>query len=115
MAHNRLERLDEGFLAPNLRTTIECLWVSNNNMQELPALFNGVEKLTDIHIDYNPMRSPPVELLSEGMNVIIQVGATDGFSVEALASPSARSLPPRVLFHHPPLSIAGSARSGYTR
>ena len=73
MAHNRLERLDEGFLAPNLRTTIECLWVSNNNMQELPALFNGVEKLTDIHIDYNPMRSPPVELLSEGMNVIIQV------------------------------------------
>ena len=73
VAHNRLERLDEGFLAPNLRTTIECLWVSNNNMQELPALFNGVEKLTDIHIDYNPMRSPPVELLSEGMNVIIQV------------------------------------------
>ena len=62
-------------------------------MQELPALFNGVEKLTDIHIDYNPMRSPPVELLSEGMNVIIQVSSpTDGVSIKAFASASARPL-----------------------
>ena len=114
MAHNRLERLDEGFLAPNLRTTIECLWVSNNNMQELPALFNGVEKLTDIHIDYNPMRSPPVELLSEGMNVIIQVShATENRSERALTLSLPSSSSPSS--HVRDYSTAGSVPSGSTR
>lgn len=72
VAHNRLERLDADILTPHLRSTIEVLRVSNNNLQELPALFNGVEKLRELSIEYNPMRSPPAEMLPEPLEVVVQ-------------------------------------------
>ena len=71
-AHNRLEKLEPDFLFPNLAENIECLWVSNNNMLELPAMFNNVGNLRELHLDYNPLRSPPPELLAEKMEVIVQ-------------------------------------------
>lgn len=72
LAHNRIERLEATILAPNLRTTIEVLRLANNNLLELPALFNGVDKLRELTIEYNPMRSPTTELLPEPLHVIIQ-------------------------------------------
>ena len=59
-------------MAPNLQDSIETLLLSNNNLLELPAMFDGCGRLRLLQIDYNPLRSPPTDLLEEGMHVIIQ-------------------------------------------
>jgi len=71
-SHNRLEKLERNLLLPNLHDSIETLQVSNNNLLELPAIFDGCPRLRLLTIDYNPMRSPPSELLEHGMHVVIQ-------------------------------------------
>jgi len=71
-SHNRIEYLDDEFLAPTLLKTLRTLWVSSNNLVELPASIVRLEQLEDLHIEYNPMKSPPAELIAEGMTVVIQ-------------------------------------------
>ena len=41
LSHNRLESLRQDLLLPNLLSTIEILELSNNNLLELPAIFDG--------------------------------------------------------------------------
>ena len=41
LSHNRLESLRQDLLLPNLLSTIEILQLSNNNLLELPAIFDG--------------------------------------------------------------------------
>lgn len=48
------------------------LQLSNNNLLELPAIFDGCAKLKQLAIEYNPLRSPPAELLEEDLDTVLQ-------------------------------------------
>jgi hypothetical protein len=68
LAHNRLEYLLDDCLRPNLLETLAVFWVSSNNLIELPHSFVDMKNLDDMKIEYNPMRSPPMELVQEGIS-----------------------------------------------
>jgi len=72
LAHNRLEYLEDDCLRPNLINTLSVLWVSSNNLIELPHSFVDMKSLDDMKIEYNPMRSPPMDLVQEGMQTVMQ-------------------------------------------
>jgi len=71
-SHNRIEVLSDDFLAPNLQKSIELLHLQNNNLLELPPVFDECSKLKQLLIDYNPMRSPPPELSEEDLETVLQ-------------------------------------------
>ena len=72
LSANRIEQLDDDVLHPNLVTSLESLWLTANNLLELPASFMQIENTADLHIEYNPMTSPPAEVIAEGMLVVKQ-------------------------------------------
>eukprot|EP00520_Triparma_pacifica_P016971 CAMPEP_0118642542 /NCGR_PEP_ID=MMETSP0785-20121206/5887_1 /TAXON_ID=91992 /ORGANISM="Bolidomonas pacifica, Strain CCMP 1866" /LENGTH=1549 /DNA_ID=CAMNT_0006534093 /DNA_START=130 /DNA_END=4776 /DNA_ORIENTATION=- len=72
LAHNRLEYLETDCLRPNLVNSLSVFWVSSNNLIELPQSFVDMKCLDDMKIEYNPMRSPPMELVQEGMQTVMQ-------------------------------------------
>lgn len=71
-SHNRLEVLSDDFLSPNLQKSIEILHLQNNNLIELPPVFDECAKLKQLLIDYNPMISPPADLLEEELETVLQ-------------------------------------------
>jgi len=71
VSHNRLEIIRSDLLVPNLQTSIQILQLSNNNLLQLPAIFDGCANLKQLLIDYNPMISPPPELLQEDLETIL--------------------------------------------
>jgi len=72
VSHNRLEVLDEDLMDPNLKHSVEVLRFSNNNLLELPPIFDSAPKLKQLLIDYNPMVSPPSSLLEESLETVLQ-------------------------------------------
>ncbi|CAM9862697.1 unnamed protein product, partial [Heterosigma akashiwo] len=72
VSHNRLEYLPDDFLLPSLVGTLGSLWVSNNNLLDLPASIIEMRNLRDLHVDQNPMRSPPPDLIAEGTQAVVQ-------------------------------------------
>ena len=72
LAHNRLEYLEDDCLRPNLINTLAVFWVTANNLIELPHSFVDMKALDDMRIEYNPMRSPPMDLVQEGMQTVMQ-------------------------------------------
>ncbi|GMI11247.1 hypothetical protein TrVE_jg2968 [Triparma verrucosa] len=72
MAHNRLEYLEDECLRPNLVNSLSVFWISSNNLIELPQSFVDMKCLDDMKIEYNPMQSPPMELVQEGMQTVMQ-------------------------------------------
>lgn len=72
LAHNRLEYLEEDCLLPNLVDTLNVFWISSNNLIELPQSFVDMKCLDEMKIEYNPMHSPPMELVQEGMQTVMQ-------------------------------------------
>jgi hypothetical protein len=71
-SHNRLEALGFDLLVPHLGKTIELMEFSDNNLLELPPIFEGCPKLKRLSLDYNPMISPPVSILGEDMETIFK-------------------------------------------
>ena len=62
LSHNRLEFMEDDCLRPNLINSLAIFWVSSNNLIELPLSFVDMKCLDDMKIEYNPMRSPPMEV-----------------------------------------------------
>ncbi|KAH8045355.1 hypothetical protein JL722_14249 [Aureococcus anophagefferens] len=71
-SHNRLERLEADTFIGKASKTLKVLGVASNNLLELPSCLPTCEALTTVHVEYNPMRNPPAELLSEGMTILLQ-------------------------------------------
>ena len=58
---------------PNLVTSIRVISLASNNLLELPMSFMELdEHLDDMRIEYNPMASPPADVIAEGMAVVKQ-------------------------------------------
>ena len=72
LSHNRLEFMEDNCLRPNLINSLAIFWVSSNNLIELPQSFVDMKCLDDMKIEYNPMRSPPMELVQEGMQTVMR-------------------------------------------
>lgn len=71
-SHNRIERLEADTFTGKAATTLTLLGVASNNLLELPSCLPSCEALKTVHVEYNPMRNPPAELLSEGMTILLQ-------------------------------------------
>jgi len=67
---DRLEYLPEDFVYPNLIQTLSVLHMAWNNLFELPISFFQCTLLTTFTYECNPLRSPPLELLSEDLGAI---------------------------------------------
>jgi len=72
LSHNRLAFLEDNCLRPNLINSLAIFWVSSNNLIELPQSFVDMKCLDDMKIEYNPMRSPPMDLVQEGMQTVMR-------------------------------------------
>mmetsp|Transcript_15781 Transcript_15781/g.48850 ORF Transcript_15781/g.48850 Transcript_15781/m.48850 type:complete len:1528 (+) Transcript_15781:623-5206(+) len=71
-SHNRLERLGADTLLGRAEATLEHLGVASNNLLELPSCIPACTALRCVQVEYNPMRNPPAELLSEGVEILLQ-------------------------------------------
>ena len=71
-SHNRLERLEADTFVGKAARSLQLLGVASNNLLELPSCLPTCEALKTVHVEYNPMRNPPAELLSEGMTILLQ-------------------------------------------
>ena len=66
LSQNKLTLIPNSFGDGALSKTLKELWVDRNNLIELNTTFPHLTKLEDIRCDYNPMRSPPLELFRLG-------------------------------------------------
>ena len=69
-SHNRLERLDDDTFGPGTTKHLEYLGLSKNNLLELNSCLPTCTKLTTLQVEFNPLRSPPPDLLSQGLDVL---------------------------------------------
>ena len=60
------------FALTSLALSLSVFWISSNNLIELPQSFVDMKCLDDMKIEYNPMQSPPMELVQEGMQTVMQ-------------------------------------------
>merc|ERR1719502_1828738 len=74
LSYNRIESLAEDFMEPNLVHTLSSLSISNNNLIELPVNFVKCERIKVLQYDGNPIISPPIELMLEGLEGIFKYG-----------------------------------------
>ena len=72
LSGNRLESLEDNYFLPNMIKA--KTWINSNNMLELPLCVQDILDTSSLKIEMNPLRSPPMELLTEGMDVIIDFG-----------------------------------------
>lgn len=70
LSGNRLEHLEDDCFLPNLINAE--VWIDNNNLLELPRCIENITNIAGLKIEMNPMRSPPMELLGEGIGPVIQ-------------------------------------------
>ncbi|KAJ8603613.1 hypothetical protein CTAYLR_004843 [Chrysophaeum taylorii] len=71
-SHNRLEWLSPDIFGPRTTSTLEYLGIASNNLLELPSCVPGCSRLKSLQVEYNPLRNPPPELVSQGMAVLQQ-------------------------------------------
>ena len=71
-SHNRLERIYDDTLTGVIQESLEVLGVASNNLLELPACIPACTSLKIVQVEYNPMRNPPAEILSEGVDILLQ-------------------------------------------
>ena len=71
-SHNRLERIYDDTLQGKVEETLEVLGVASNNLLELPACIPACTALKICQVEYNSMRNPPAEILSEGVEILLQ-------------------------------------------
>ncbi|CAB1109198.1 unnamed protein product [Ectocarpus sp. CCAP 1310/34] len=72
LSYNRLETLRHEVFRPKLNGTLRQLWLSNNNLLQLPDSFVELSKVQEVQMDSNPYKSPPPELLAEGITTVMQ-------------------------------------------
>jgi hypothetical protein len=72
VAYNRLEILHHDSFRPNLCNTLKSLWLTSNNILELPDSLSDIVCLDDVHLDSNPILNPPAALVSDGIHAIKQ-------------------------------------------
>eukprot|EP00752_Nemacystus_decipiens_P011950 g10596.t1 len=72
LSFNRLETLRHEVFRPALRGTLRQLWLSNNNLLQLPDSLVELSKVQEVQMDSNPYKSPPPELLAEGISTLMQ-------------------------------------------
>ena len=70
LGHNRLEFLPDDMFTGNLGETCKLFSVCENNLLQLPESLPSLDHETLVEADYNPLRSPPQYLLSEGIVVM---------------------------------------------
>ena len=66
---NRLKILDNDCFLPNLINA--KIWIDNNHLTVLPQCIENITNIADLKIDMNPLRSPPMELLNEGILTVV--------------------------------------------
>ncbi|CAM9879921.1 unnamed protein product, partial [Laminaria digitata] len=72
LSYNRLETLRHEVFRPSLKGTLTQLWLSNNNLLQLPDSLVELSKVKEVQMDSNPFKSPPPELLAEGLTTVMQ-------------------------------------------
>ncbi|CAM9406930.1 unnamed protein product [Ectocarpus sp. 6 AP-2014] len=72
LSYNRLETLRHEVFRPKLNGTLRQLWLSNNNLLQLPDSFVELSKVQEVQMDSNPYKSPPPELLAEGITTVMK-------------------------------------------
>ena len=70
-SRNKIEYLHEDIFSPNLGSTLVEFWLDNNNILELPESITKLQKICIMTFDLNPLRSPPLSLLNEGLDAIM--------------------------------------------
>ncbi|CAM9250870.1 unnamed protein product [Scytosiphon promiscuus] len=71
LSYNRLETLRHEVFRPVLKGTLKQLWLSNNNLLQLPDSLVELSKVQEVLMDSNPYKSPPPELLAEGIATVM--------------------------------------------
>ncbi|CAN0500739.1 unnamed protein product, partial [Ectocarpus sp. 12 AP-2014] len=66
------ETLRHEVFRPKLNGTLRQLWLSNNNLLQLPDSFVELSKVQEVQMDSNPFKSPPPELLAEGITTVMK-------------------------------------------
>ena len=69
-SHNRLETLNDDTFGSGTQQNLEYLGLSNNNLLELNSCLPTCTKLKTLQCEFNPLRSPPPELLTQGLDVL---------------------------------------------
>jgi Leucine-rich repeat (LRR) protein len=73
IGYNKISELPESMgESPTLQTSLKSLWLFNNQMVELPHNIVKLAALETLRLDNNPMRSPPIDLLSAGTATIMR-------------------------------------------
>jgi Leucine-rich repeat (LRR) protein len=72
VAYNRLGLLHHDAFRPNLCNTLKSLWLTSNNLLELPDSISDIVCLDDVHVDGNPILNPPAALVADGIHAIKQ-------------------------------------------
>ncbi len=70
LGHNRLEYLPDDMFTGNLGETCKLFSICENNLLQLPESIPSLDNETLVEADFNPFRSPPQYLLSEGLLVV---------------------------------------------
>lgn len=70
IGHNRIESLPEDMFDSSLGKSIKLFSCCENNLMELPSSLSLIDSDGLVDADYNPLVSPPPELLSEGLKVL---------------------------------------------
>ncbi|CAM9666520.1 unnamed protein product [Chrysoparadoxa australica] len=71
-AYNRIEVLAPDVFLPNLCLSLRLLWLSSNNILELPESITELAGIEHLQLDSNPLHSPPAGLLTEGLSAVQQ-------------------------------------------
>jgi internalin A len=73
IGYNNISELPESMgESPTLQTSLKSLWLFNNKMVELRHNIVKLGALETLRLDNNPMRSPPIDLLSAGTATIMR-------------------------------------------
>jgi Leucine-rich repeat (LRR) protein len=84
VAYNRIELLHHDVFKPNLCNTLKSLWLTSNQLLELPDSLSDIVCLDDIHLDSNPLLNPPAALISDGIHAIKQYCKKRGERIKEL-------------------------------
>eukprot|EP00948_MAST-09A_sp_MAST-9A-sp1_P002177 g2177.t1 len=69
-----------------LAQSLRVLWLDCNALQELPESFQNFKNLNVVHIENNPMKSPPAEITIRGPNALAKYCALRVGRIQAAVS-----------------------------
>ena len=70
LGHNRIEALPDDLFSAELGASVKMFSVCENNLLNLPSTIYNIDPECLLEADFNPIRSPPQYLLSEGLKVV---------------------------------------------